>query len=97
MYQKISPIKFLRNIVGVMLLGGLCFGVIGLLLAGSTGLIYMAMIGAVVSGVGCLAMQVSVIFEVRSWQYTVAHELTKLEKAAPWFIKREPKAKPSNP
>ncbi len=97
MYQKISPIKFLRNIVVVMLLSGLVFGGLGFLVARSTGFIYMSIMGAIFSGVGCLAMQLSVIFEMRSWQYASANAAEKQTNKAPWFIKHEPEVKPSNP
>jgi polyferredoxin len=97
MYKKISLVKFLRNIVGVALLSGLFFGVLGWFVAGSTGFIYMAIVGAIFCGVGCLAMQISIIFEVRSWQYTSANKEQNDAKAGPWFIENLAEAKPSNP
>ena len=97
MYKKISLVKFWRNIVGVALLSGLFFGVLGWFVAGSTGLIYMAIVGAVFCGAGCLAMQISIIFEVRSWQYISAQEEAKDAKAEPWFIRNSAEAKLSNP
>ena len=97
MYKKISLVKFMSNILWVTLLSGLFFGALGWFVAGSTGSIYMALVGAIFCGAGCLAMQVSVIFEVRSWQYTLTHEQAYDAKAGPWFIKNVTKAKPSNP
>lgn len=97
MYAKISFVKFLQNIVRVMLLSGLFFGGLGWFVAGGAGLIYMATVGAILCGAGCLAMQISVIFEVRSWQYTVTHEGAKDAQVRPWFIKNKLQAKPSTP
>ena len=97
MYRKISLVKFIRNILLVMLLSGLLFGVLGWFVAGNTGFLYMALVGAIFCGAGCLAMQISIIFEVRSWQYTSANEEATDAKARPWFIKNELNAKPSNP
>ncbi len=97
MYKKISLIKFMRNILSMALLSGLFFGILGWFVAGGTGLIYMAIIGAVFCGAGCLAMQLSVIFEVRSWQYSSGKEEQMDTKTKPWFLKNAAEAKPSNP
>lgn len=97
MYNKISLVKFMRTILSVLLLSGVFFGVLGWFVADSTGLIYMALIGAIFCGAGCLAMQLSIIFEVRSWQYTSAKQTETDALARPWFIKRTTEAKSAHP
>jgi hypothetical protein len=89
MQRKISMFKFLRNIVVVAFLSGLFFGTIGLLVAGTVGLINMAILGFVFAGAGCFAMELSIIFEARSWESSLNHGSAMSLENQPWFLQQE--------